>query len=126
VAAKDAKTNTVVVAEGSDNPALLRKEVELTGVYLINPLFVNSIELTNNAKKSIKTVNRLIRANKTSDEMEVYVRVRYRQPLFRARIKYQVSGIRLIFEKPQRFIAPGQSAVWYSKKGEMLGGGVII
>src|ERR1700722_19538157 len=34
VASKDAKTNTVVVAEGSENEALYRKEIELTNVNL--------------------------------------------------------------------------------------------
>jgi hypothetical protein len=207
----------VVVAEGSDNPALLRKEVELTNVHFINPLlhlrrilrplgaemsqarsaalfprgaedgeapmtqdagmyprggylalpdtppalpqgasFVNSIELTNKGKKLKQSVHGLIRPNKGCMEMEVYVRVRYRQPLFKAVLKYhprksafhlRESAV-LVFEHGQKFIAPGQSAVWYSKKGssfatssaeaaatkagkasagrEMLGGGVII
>ena len=152
VAAKDAATNTVVVAEGSDNPALLRKEVALTNVHFINPLFVNSIELTNKGKKSKAVVNGRIRTNKAGGEIEIYVRVRYRQPVFKARLKAVTSDKRqgtgknndknpspvtrhlsLIFDKPQKFIAPGQSAVFYSAKGgaasaskEMLGGGVIL
>jgi len=32
----------------------------------------------------------------------------------------------LVFEHAQKFVAPGQSAVLYSKSGEMLGGGVIV
>jgi tRNA-specific 2-thiouridylase len=136
VASKDAKTNTVVVAEGSDNPALFHKEVDLTGVHFINPSFVNSIELTNKKNKSKQSVHGLMSApvprsrseggNKADREIEVYVRVRYRQPVFKARIKCQVSSIKLIFDKPQKFIAPGQSAVFYSKAAQMLGGGVIL
>jgi len=33
--------------------------------------------------------------------------------------------VRVIFGKPQRAMTPGQSVVFYSKKGEVLGGGVI-
>ncbi len=29
------------------------------------------------------------------------------------------------FKKPQKFVAEGQSAVWYSEEGEMLGGGIM-
>ena len=32
---------------------------------------------------------------------------------------------RIIFDAPQKFIASGQSAVFYNKDGEMLGGGVL-
>ncbi|MEK7094456.1 MAG: aminomethyltransferase beta-barrel domain-containing protein, partial [Patescibacteria group bacterium] len=34
--------------------------------------------------------------------------------------------ISLVFDQPQKFVAPGQSAVFYSKKGDVLGGGVIL
>ena len=58
--------------------------------------------------------------------LKILVRTRYRQPLTEASIKYQASSIKLIFNKPAKFVAPGQSAVFYGKKGELLGGGVII
>ncbi len=51
----------------------------------------------------------------------VCARLRYRQPLFKATL----SGSRLVFNEPQKFIAPGQSAVFYNTKGELLGGGVM-
>jgi tRNA-uridine 2-sulfurtransferase len=36
------------------------------------------------------------------------------------------SGIyKIKFEKPQRAVTPGQSAVFYNKKGEIIGGGII-
>ena len=114
VAAKDMETNTVTVAEEGDEN-LARMEVELSGVNFVNPQHSD------------------ILAN--VGMLEVMARVRYRQPLSEASIKYpsstlasagrQVSGIRLEFKKTQRFVAEGQSAVFYTKKGEMIGGGVI-
>ncbi|OGZ00893.1 MAG: tRNA 2-thiouridine(34) synthase MnmA [Candidatus Liptonbacteria bacterium RIFCSPLOWO2_01_FULL_45_15] len=125
VAEKDIRSNTLVVAEGSDNQALFKNEVELTDVNFINPNYS------------------LIRANKG---IKVFTRVRYRQPLFRATLiiadNTQISAdknhknprasalksasIRVVFDKHQGFVAPGQSAVFYTKAREMLGGGIIV
>jgi tRNA-specific 2-thiouridylase len=52
---------------------------------------------------------------------QLFARVRYRQPVFPITLK----GKKVIFKTAQKFIAPGQSAVLYDKKGCMLGGGVI-
>lgn len=52
---------------------------------------------------------------------DILVRVRYRQSLAKAKL----IGKKLIFQKPVRFVAAGQSAVFYSKRGELIGGGVI-
>ncbi len=94
VAVKDISTNTVVVAEGENNPALFRKEIGLT-----EPNFLSGDKY----------------------EGEVLARVRYRQPLSKAVLR----GNHLVFQNPQKFVAPGQSAVFYSENGEMLGGGII-
>ncbi|MDP3762830.1 MAG: tRNA 2-thiouridine(34) synthase MnmA [bacterium] len=51
---------------------------------------------------------------------EVEIRVRYRQPKQRA----SLFGDKIIFGEPQRGVASGQSAVFYSGE-EMLGGGII-
>ena len=109
VVEKDIRANTLVVAEGSDNPALFRKEVELEDVNFIN-----------------HETSSLIRANKGYKEIKVLARVRYRQPLFSALFIIHNSSFKLVFDKPQRFIAAGQSAVLYSKFGRMLGGGIIL
>ena len=107
VVEKDAAKNTVVVAEGSDHPALYRKELTLTDVNFLTP-----------------SLPRLIRTNM---RMEVMARVRYRQPLAKAVLtKLKAKSWKLIFDSPVKFVAPGQSAVFYTKESEMLGGGVIV
>jgi tRNA-specific 2-thiouridylase len=108
VAAKNSKTNTVTLAEGSENPALYKKEIGLTSVHFIDPLFANLRKLANK-------------------KLQVLARVRYRQPLAKAVLSGGARGkAKLVFAKPQKFIAPGQSAVFYAKNGVMLGGGVIL
>lgn len=102
VAEKDIKTNTLIMAEGSDNPALYRKEIELTDVNFFNSLILN-----------------------TKYSILVMARVRYRQPLAAAELRIKNSEFKIIFDKPQKFVAPGQSAVFYYADGEMLGGGII-
>jgi tRNA-specific 2-thiouridylase len=100
VAAKDAETNTVVVAEGSENAALYKKEIEVAQVNFLNGV---------------------------PQEGSVFARVRYRQPLAQAKLSRLKNGnYKLVFARPQKFIAEGQSAVWYGASHEMLGGGVIV
>lgn len=107
VASKDAVTNTVTVAEGSENPALYKSAADLVNINLISGEY-------NGAGKSL-------------NNGDVLARVRYRQPLFAAKLSVLESGgFSLAFGTPQKFVAPGQSAVWYLEDGEMLGGGVIL
>ncbi len=132
VAEKDLRTNMLVVAEGENNPALFRKEIKITDVNFIRP----HLSIIHNSKFKIP----------------VLARIRYRQPLVKAVLELGIRnkelGIKgrslirnsppkedpplagkfliLKFDEPIKFVAPGQSAVFYSKKGEMLGGGVII
>jgi tRNA-specific 2-thiouridylase len=102
VASKDAATNTVVLAEGSEDPALYRAEVELVQVNMISGVPLKESSLP------------------------VRVRVRYRQPLSGATLsKFENGNYKLAFASPQKFVAEGQSAVFYNMDDEMLGGGVI-
>jgi tRNA-specific 2-thiouridylase len=102
VASKNIATNTVVLAEGNENEALYKKEIEITKINLINPTAAFS-------------------------SMSVLARVRYRQPLSEAVLSLRENGnYKLDFKKPQKFVAQGQSAVWYANNGEMLGGGIIL
>jgi len=97
VAEKDIKSNAILVAE-EDHPMLYKKEVKL---------------------KSVNLLNKELR-------IPVMARVRYRQPLVPAKFIAYNSLFKLVFSKPVKFVASGQSAVFYSQKGEMLGGGVIV
>jgi len=101
VSRKDVKTNTLIVAPGRNNPALYCRETSLTDINFIRPL------------------------PKTEKKLTLLARARYREPLSRAEFNYRGSRGRLVFVKPQKFIAEGQSAVFYTLSGEMLGGGII-
>jgi len=105
VTEKNLKNNTLVVAAGEENQALYKKEIELSNVNFINP----TLDLP----------------------AAVFVRVRYRQPLMPAVLKIKNSPpetdkLKIEFDRPVKFIAPGQSAVFYGGGGELLGGGVIL
>lgn len=59
------------------------------------------------------------------DQIREYeVRIRYRQPLQKARLFRKKDGMYIIFQKLQRGITPGQFASWYDGE-ELLGSGVI-
>lgn len=103
VVRKDVKRNILIVAQGQDHPALYHKKINLTGVNFINPL---------EASKILK--------------QKVFVRVRYRQPLTPATLISKRNAYELLFDQPQKFVAEGQSAVFYGKDGELLGGGIIV
>lgn len=96
---KDVKKNTIVLAEGEENPSLLTSKIIISGINLIS----KDLEFSLNC----------------------FGRVRYRQPLFSCKIRKIKNNLEVIFNKPQKFVAPGQSFVFYSNSGEMLGGGII-
>ncbi|MBU6500874.1 MAG: tRNA 2-thiouridine(34) synthase MnmA [Patescibacteria group bacterium] len=108
VSEKNVKDNTVTVAEGKDNQALYKKEIHLAGINFMSGALPKISSLT------------------------VLARVRYRQPLGKA----VLNGTTLTFEQPQKFVAVGQSVVFYlpsetllkegSLQYEMLGGGIIL
>ncbi len=118
VAAKDVDTNTLWVSEG-DSKDLFAKEL------------------------SIKDIN-WISGEQSKLPFKCLIRIRYRQPLQKASLfelsnypTYRRSSengiignleskrLKIIFNETQRAVTPGQSAVFYTKTGEMLGGGII-
>ena len=58
------------------------------------------------------------------DAMEVSARIRYRQPLEKAKLYKTISGLYVIFEQPQSAITEGQFVAWYQGE-ELLGSGII-
>jgi len=111
VAEKNIKNNVLVVAKKND-PALYKKEV-----------FVKNVNWITEDAGEINLLS-LLRslAPKYSN---LRARIRYRQPLQDCRV-YVISKNRfkVVFDKPARAVAPGQSIVFYSKQ-QVLGGGVI-
>jgi tRNA-specific 2-thiouridylase len=98
------KTNTVYVGEGEHHKGLYRSGllIKEKDIHWVMP------------KEEMKL-----------DEVRTYdVRIRYRQPLFRARLKRTKAGLILDFEKPHRAIAKGQFAAWYENDA-LIGSGVI-
>jgi len=55
---------------------------------------------------------------------DMLVRIRYRQPLQKARLFSREKGIYILFDQLQRGITPGQFAAWYDGE-ELIGSGVI-
>ena len=60
----------------------------------------------------------------TGECREYMVRIRYRQPLQKAKLFMMEKGMYIIFSRLQRGIAPGQFAAWY-QDDEVMGSGVI-
>ncbi len=102
-----------------------------------NPLYVakkniaiNTITLAEIQNEALyKTEIRLENLNWISNKIpeipfSCLARIRYRQPLQKATSRQ--AGFKLHFENPQRAVSSGQSAVFYTLKGELLGGGVIV
>ncbi len=103
VSGKDIGKNTITVAEGASHASLYASKAMLSDMSFVNPI----------------TPSRY--------PMKVRARVRYRQPLANATLEAPKKGVsELIFDEPQKAVAPGQSAVLYATDGEMIGGGVIM
>lgn len=117
VSAKDALTNTLVVAEGPNDDTLFRKELTAEEIHWIS---------------GDPPAGGL--------PFECEARIRYRQPLQHCRVEgirnkelgKRPEGIipnskfllRVVFDEEQRAVTPGQSIVFY-QDGVMLGGGII-
>ena len=101
---KDIDKNILYVGMGSDHPALFKKA-----------LFIS--------KKNIHWVRNDLTIQ-TNQSMEVYFRIRYRQPLEKGKIFMYKSGLFILFDRPISSIASGQFASWYIEN-ELIGSGVI-
>ncbi|MBI3274297.1 MAG: tRNA 2-thiouridine(34) synthase MnmA [Candidatus Colwellbacteria bacterium] len=101
IAKKVLETNTLVVSSSKDDSSLYKKDIEITSLNWIAGVAPQL-------------------------PLKVLARVRYRQPLSEAVIsRSRSNNERIVFKVPQKFVASGQSAVFYSRLGKMLGGGII-
>jgi tRNA-specific 2-thiouridylase len=100
----DTTGNILFVGEGQSHPGLYRKG-----------LFIRDNE--------VHWIRRDLEME-LNETREYDVRIRYRQPLQKARLFRKENGIYIIFQKLQRGITPGQFAAWYSGD-EVIGSGVI-
>lgn len=102
VLATDVQKNIIYVGEGKDHPGLYRRAlwIDQADVHWIRPDL------------------------QTDQPMMVQARIRYRQPLAKARLHQEENGMYLVFDTPQSAIAAGQFAAWYLDN-ELIGSGVI-
>lgn len=100
----DTKENVIYTGQGDNHPGLYRKG-----------LFIPANDV------------HWVRSDlhmKIGEEREYDCRIRYRQPLQKAKLYLRIDGLYIIFERPQRGIARGQFAAWYDDE-ELIGSGVI-
>jgi len=99
VAGKDLERNVLVVVQGGDHPMLMSREL-------------SAAEIT------------WIAGGPPDLPLSCHARIRHRQPLQACTVRRDGDGLRVVFDRDQRAVAPGQSVVFYD--GETcLGGGVI-
>ena len=100
----DISHNQVFTGQGHDHPGLNRK----------------GLKLSNNDIHWLRDDLKL----EVGESREMIVRIRYRQPLQKARIYSRENGVFIVFDQLQRGIAAGQFAAWY-EGDELIGSGVI-
>jgi len=100
----DVENNTVYAGQGDHHPGLYHSAlfVDASNIHWVRP----DMEM------------------QQGDECRMLVRVRYRQPLQDATLYRFREGMYILFDRPQRSIAPGQFAAWYCGD-ELAGSGMI-
>jgi tRNA-specific 2-thiouridylase len=96
---KELATNTLIVAQGENHPALFRP-----GLLAGQLRWIGGMPPAAPARLTAKT--------------------RYRQPEQACTFEFEGDRARVTFDDPQRAITPGQSVVFY-REDECLGGGII-
>jgi len=99
VAGKDGKKNRLLVSNDSKAPALFSSKAGIMGVSWT--------------------------AQRPKLPLAALVQTRYHNPLTHVIIEKAKRDYNLKFKEPQRAVTPGQSAVFYTKEREVLGGGII-
>lgn len=102
VAAKDPENNRIIVTNDPENELLYKSEMIVSNVNWIS--------------------------DNITFPLETYVKIRYRTSPIKSIIT-PVEGnthfFKIEFSKPQKSVTPGQSAVFYGKNEEVVGGGII-
>ena len=101
----DVENNIVYSCQGDDHPALNRWALKI-------------------AKNAINWIQFPEWAQEPEFEVEISARIRYRQPLQKAKLIKRNDQFYMLFTKLQRGITPGQFAAWYIDE-ELIGSGVI-
>jgi tRNA-uridine 2-sulfurtransferase len=115
VVKKDLKSNTLYVTNNADDPALMTREVQLHSVNWIR-------EQWNIKHKTWSKTAKMLHAS----SFVLHGRFRHQGDLVPLIIAPMGKGhYRVIFRKPQKAVASGQSLVLYKGK-ECVGGGVIV
>ncbi len=100
----DVETNVIYTGQGKQHPGLYKRA-----------LFVKNEEL-HWVREDL--------ALETDGVLQVMARIRYRQPLQKAKLYKVDSGLYVEFENPQSAITEGQFVAWYLQD-ELVGSGVI-
>ncbi|MEM8886611.1 MAG: tRNA 2-thiouridine(34) synthase MnmA [Bacteroidota bacterium] len=104
VIATDVKENIIYTGMGAEHPGLNRQA-----------LFIRN--------EDIHWLREDLELS-SGETFELDVRIRYRQPLQKAKLYQEEDGLYIEFAELQRGITPGQFAAWY-QGDELLGSGVI-
>ena len=100
----DVESNIIYTGQGDQHPGLFKKAlfIEKSEVHWIRP----DLKL------------------EAGETMDVMARIRYRQPLQKAKLYQFENGMYVAFEEPQSAITEGQFVSWH-KGEELIGSGVI-
>jgi tRNA-specific 2-thiouridylase len=99
VAQKNLDSNTLIVVQGTNHPALLRPSLQVSDIHWIG---------------------------KVPDlPFKCMAKTRYRQSDQACTLSQTKTGLEVVFDTPQRAITPGQSVVFYLDN-HCLGGGIIL
>jgi tRNA-specific 2-thiouridylase len=102
VLATDVEQNIIYVGEGKSHPGLLRSALWISqeDIHWIRPDLI------------------------AHEPIQLWARIRYRQPLAKATLHPTSTGLYMVFDRPQSAISAGQFAAWYLQD-ELIGSGVI-
>ncbi|WP_442786945.1 tRNA 2-thiouridine(34) synthase MnmA [Flavobacterium suncheonense] len=104
IIATDVKSNAIYTGQGHNHPGLFKKA-----------LFVKNSE--------VHWIREDL-ALKPGETLDIMARIRYRQPLQKARLHQFENGLYVAFEEPQSAITEGQFVSWHLED-ELVGSGVI-